>query len=147
RVLVKADYSQLELRIAARVSGDEALLAAYRRGDDVHAQTARKVLGKDDVTAEDRQLAKAVNFGLIYGMSAGGFRPNAQAEYGLALTEEEAREYRAAFFRTYPGLARWHAQVKRRHAPETRTLAGRRRLIPDPPEGTEDERRRRWLAA
>jgi DNA polymerase-1 len=147
RVLVKADYSQLELRIAAKVSGDEALLAAYQRGEDVHTQTARLVLGKEDVSKEDRQLAKALNFGLLYGMSARGFQANARAEYGLDLTEAQAQEYRAAFFRAYPGLARWHDRVKRRHAPETRTLAGRRRLIPDPPRDTDPEKRRRWLSA
>src|SRR5262249_58940528 len=89
RLLVKADYSQLELRIAAKVSGDEALLAAYQRGEDVHTQTARKVLGKADVTADDRQLAKALNFGLLYGMSARGFPPGARAQYGLELNHEQ----------------------------------------------------------
>jgi DNA polymerase-1 len=64
----KADYSQIELRIAAKVSGDKALLEAYQRGEDLHTRTARNVLGIEEVTKQHRQLAKALNFGLLYGM-------------------------------------------------------------------------------
>jgi DNA polymerase-1 len=143
RVLVKADYSQIELRIAAKESGDEALLEAYRQGIDVHRQTAQRVLGKEEVSKEDRQLAKALNFGLLYGMGAKGFRLHARSEYGLDLTDEQALEYRAAFFRIYRGLEAWHRKVKRQKYSETRTLAGRRRLIPHAAaEKTEDEKRR-----
>jgi DNA polymerase-1 len=127
RVLVKADYSQVELRIAAKVSGDRALLAAYQRGDDLHALTARQVLGVAEVTREHRQLAKAVNFGLLYGMGAEGFRRYAKANYGLDLTDDQAAGYREAFFRAYPGLRRWHRSVGNRPR-DTRTLAGRRVL-------------------
>jgi DNA polymerase-1 len=135
RVLVKADYSQIELRIAAKVSGDAALLEAYRRGDDLHSTTARNVLGFEDVTREHRQLAKALNFGLLYGMGAKGFRQYAKGQYGLELTEDEARHYREAFFRSYPGLAAWHRRVRAGKANQTRTLAGRRRLLgPDTPD-------------
>ena len=73
RVLVKADYSQVELRIAAKVSQDEAMLAAYQAGQDLHALTCCHVLGVTEVTKEQRQLAKAINFGLLYGMGARGF--------------------------------------------------------------------------
>jgi DNA polymerase I-like protein with 3'-5' exonuclease and polymerase domains len=126
RVLVKADYSQIELRIAAKVSGDQALLDAYRRGDDLHTITARNVLGIADVTREHRQLAKALNFGLLYGMGGRGFRQYAKGQYGLDLSEAEAHRYRAAFFKSYPGLAAWHHSISQ--APiDTRTLAGRRR--------------------
>jgi DNA polymerase-1 len=131
RVLVKADYSQIELRIAAKVSGDQALLEAYKRGDDLHTLTARSVLGIEEVTREHRQLAKAVNFGLLYGMGARGFRQYAQSQYGVILSEDEAQRYRAAFFKTYPGLVGWHQQVRRQHARETRTLSGRRRILDD----------------
>jgi DNA polymerase-1 len=127
RVLVKADYSQIELRIAAKVSGDKALMDAYKRGEDLHTLTAGQVLGIADVTKEHRQLAKALNFGLLYGMGAKGFRDYARANYGLELTEEQAVQYRAAFFRMYPGLRRWHNSVG--DAPvDTRTLTGRRVL-------------------
>jgi DNA polymerase I-like protein with 3'-5' exonuclease and polymerase domains len=131
RVLVKADYSQIELRIAAKVSGDEALLEAYQRGDDLHTRTARTVLGIEDVSKEHRQLAKALNFGLLYGMGPRGFRQYARSQYGLELSEEEARRYRDAFFKSYPGLAVWHRRVRSRKTGETRTLAGRRRLLND----------------
>jgi DNA polymerase I-like protein with 3'-5' exonuclease and polymerase domains len=125
RVLVKADYSQVELRIAAKVSGDKALIAAYERGEDLHTLTARQVLGIAEVTKEHRQLAKALNFGLLYGMGARGFRDYARSHYGLELTEAQADEYREAFFRGYPGLRRWHRSMG--DAPrDTRTLAGRR---------------------
>jgi DNA polymerase-1 len=129
RVLVKADYSQIELRIAAKVAGEGRMIEAYRRGEDLHALTARQILGKQDVTGADRQLAKAVNFGLLYGMGARGFRVYARSHYGVELTERQAQEYRGAFFAAYPGLARWHAKVGRTgDSPiETRTLAGRRR--------------------
>jgi DNA polymerase-1 len=125
RVLVKADYSQIELRIAAKVSGDKALTAAYERGEDLHTLTARQVLGIAEVTREHRQLAKALNFGLLYGMGAKGFRNYARSHYGLELTEDQAAGYREAFFRAYPGLRRWHRSVG--DAPQdTRTLVGRR---------------------
>jgi DNA polymerase-1 len=131
RVLVKADYSQIELRIAAKVSGDKALFDAYRNREDLHARTARKVLGIRDVTKQHRQLAKALNFGLLYGMGVRGFRQYAKSQYGLNLTEQEAGRYREAFFRSYPGLAAWHRRVRSRRTKETRTLAGRRRLLDD----------------
>jgi DNA polymerase I-like protein with 3'-5' exonuclease and polymerase domains len=130
RVLVKADYSQIELRIAAKVSGDAALLDAYRKGEDLHARTGRAVLGAEEVTKEQRQLAKALNFGLLYGMGAKGFRDYARAQYALELTEAQARGYRDAYFKTYPGLRTWHRRVgtSGRRAVATRTLTGRRRL-------------------
>ena len=74
RTLIKADYSQIELRIAAAMSGDQRMLDAYRGGEDLHRLTAAAILSKpvDDVTKDDRQLAKAMNFGLLYGMGAAG---------------------------------------------------------------------------
>jgi DNA polymerase-1 len=127
RVLVKADYSQVELRIAAKIAADERMVEAYRRGDDLHTLTARTILDKEAVSKGDQQLAKAVNFGLLYGMGARGFRIYARTQYGVELTEQQAQEYRAAFFRAYPGLARWHRSIPK-PAIETRTLMGRRRL-------------------
>jgi DNA polymerase I-like protein with 3'-5' exonuclease and polymerase domains len=129
RVLVKADYSQLQLRIAAKIAGDEAMLAAYARGEDLHTLTARQLTGKADVSKADRQLAKAVNFGLLFGLGAKGLRGYAKGNYGLDLTEEEAARYRGAFFSAYPGLGRWHRKAGNSTASECRTLAGRRRLL------------------
>jgi len=127
RVLVKADYSQIELRIAAKVSGDKALIAAYERGEDLHTQTARQVLGITDVTKQHRQLAKAINFGLLYGMGANAFRSYARTNYGVEMSEAEAQGYREAFFSAYPGLRRWHRSMGERPI-DTRTLARRRVL-------------------
>jgi DNA polymerase-1 len=129
RVLVKADYSQIELRIAAKVAGDRAMLEAYGRGEDLHVLTARRVLGLSEVTKQHRQLAKALNFGLLFGMGAPGFRQYARSNYGVDLTAGQAVEYRAAFFAAYPELAAWHRRVRCEHALETRTVAGRRRLL------------------
>jgi DNA polymerase-1 len=129
RVLVKADYSQIELRIAAKITSDPAMLDAYRQGLDLHTLTARQLLGKQEVTKADRQIAKSANFGLLYGMGAKGYRMYARTNYGLEMTEAEAARYRQAFFAAYPGLARWHAQTRQRRATESRTLAGRRRLF------------------
>jgi DNA polymerase I-like protein with 3'-5' exonuclease and polymerase domains len=129
RVLVKADYSQIELRIAAKIAGDKAMLDAYGRGDDLHKQTAQRVLGVETPTKDQRQIAKSLNFGLLYGMGARGLRTYAKSQYGVEFTEAQAREYRAAFFRAYPGLARWHEQVRRRRDRESRTVADRRRLF------------------
>ena len=130
RVLVKADYSQIELRIAAKITGDKALLTAYQRGDDLHTLTAKSVLGVTDVTKAHRQLAKAVNFGLLYGMGAKVFRIYAKSNYGVDLTEENAGNYRDAFFRTYPGLRKWHRSMGDKPV-DTRTLVGRRVLRVD----------------
>ncbi len=72
RVLVVADYSQIELRIAAKISREERMLAAFANGEDIHTITARSLTGREEVTKQERKLAKAVNFGLLYGMSPGG---------------------------------------------------------------------------
>ncbi len=127
RVLVKADYSQIELRIAAEMAGDQRIRDAYRRGEDLHALTARLVLGKEQVTKEDRQAAKALNFGLIYGMGASTLRQHAASGYGVHLTDAEAHRFREAFFRAYPGLRAWQRSQPEGEI-ETRTPAGRRRL-------------------
>lgn len=141
-VLVKADYSQIELRIAARVADERVMIAAYQEGRDLHTLTAASILGKpaEAVAKADRQLAKAVNFGLLYGMGWRGLKGYAKANYGVGLTDAQAREYRDGFFRAYPGLKAWHrrveAAVKRRAGSgaaavyETLTLGGRRCVLP-----------------
>jgi DNA polymerase-1 len=126
RVLVKADYSQIELRIAAKVSGDAAMLKAYQDGVDLHILTAQRVLKIEDVTKEQRQLAKALNFGLLYGMGAKGFQRYAKSTYHVDLELAQATAYRDAFFNAYPGLRAWHRMVRNTRALETRTLVGRR---------------------
>ena len=136
--LVVADYSQVELRVAAYYANDESMLGAFRAGTDLHAQTAAVVLGKKtaDLTGSDRQLAKAVNFGLLYGQGPKGLVTYARAAYGMELTEEEATDIRTRFFNHYKGLAAWH-KTAWDNAPgltEGRTVLGRRRLLsPDAP--------------
>jgi DNA polymerase-1 len=129
RMLVKADYSQIELRIAAKIANERAMIAAYEQGEDLHILTARRLTGKDEITKEDRQIAKSANFGLLYGMAAEGYRIYAQTNYNVALSPEEAAAYRNAFFTGYPGLLKWHRSVRSSNSTETRTLAGRRRLL------------------
>jgi DNA polymerase-1 len=129
RVLVKADYSQIELRIAARAAGERKMIDAYLRGDDLHTLTARNMTGKTEVNTAERKLAKPVNFGLIYGLGINSLRRKAKADYGLDLSEEDAQRFRGAFFDAYPAIRRWHQRIKRERATETRTLAGRRVLV------------------
>ncbi|MEE4210806.1 MAG: DNA polymerase [Parvularcula sp.] len=134
RKLVCADYSQIELRVAAALAGETRMIEAYKAGADLHRQTAALVLNKDPetVTKDDRQLAKAVNFGLLYGQTAPGLVRYAKTSYGVTLTEQEAERIRRRFFRAYEGLARWHAQTRRLasdNLKETRTRMGRRRLL------------------
>jgi DNA polymerase-1 len=131
RVLIKADYSQLQLRIAAQIADEARMLAAYAQGEDLHTLTARQITGKAEVTKADRQLAKAVNFGLLFGLGAKGLRGYAKSNYGLELSEAQAKQYRSAFFTTYPGLERWHRREGNSRARECRTLAGRRRQLND----------------
>lgn len=143
RVMVIADYSQIELRAAAAIAGEKKMIEAYARGDDLHKLTASAVLGKplQDVTKEDRQLAKAVNFGLLYGQSPKGLARYAQTAYGVTITEEEARMMRRKFFDTYGSLRQWHGLSRvsaEKGVQEIRTISGRRRLIP--PSATEWER-------
>lgn len=134
RALVKADYSQIELRVACRISGDRNMRAVYEAGGDLHTHTARMLLGRDFADAAEkkraRQQAKALNFGLLFGMSAETLQLYARMNYGVELSSEEAAEYRATFFRTYYGLRRWQRDQPD-GAIEARTLTGRRRVKVD----------------
>lgn len=114
-LLVVADYSQVELRLAAAISGDAGMLAAYRGdpGADLHTATARRVLGiTGDVPKEARTRSKAINFGFLYGMGSRSFREYALTAYGLELSNVEAADMRRAFFVAYPGLLAWHQRVR-----------------------------------
>jgi DNA polymerase-1 len=107
------------------------MLSAYTEGRDLHTLTARSLTGKEVVSKDNRKLAKAVNFGLLYGMGAKGLQSYALRSYGVEMGPEEAFLYRRRFFETYPGLKRWHDAERRawqRGHAETRTLTGRRRM-------------------
>jgi len=130
RALVKADYSQIELRLAAKMWDEPAMLETFREGGDVHTTTAKSITGKEKVTKAERKLAKAVNFGLIFGQGAEGLKDYARNNYGVEMTLDEAGAYRTRFFQTYRGIARWHTMDDARLSRgefATRTLAGRRR--------------------
>jgi DNA polymerase-1 len=128
-VLLGADYSQVELRILAHISGDENLLAAFRRGEDIHASTAASILGVpiDQVTPDMRRLAKAINFGLIYGMSDWGLAARTE------LSQDEASDFISKYFAQYPRVQEYLADVKRQAAEQgyVVTLLGRKRYFPE----------------
>ena len=105
RVLVKADYSQIELRIAAKVANEARMMAAYTRRDDLHRLTAQQLTGKQGITKQERQLAKPVNFGLIYGLGTKSLKAKAKAEYHVDMSTEQADEYRRSFFTAWPGIS------------------------------------------
>ncbi|MBV9913327.1 MAG: hypothetical protein JOZ93_12150, partial [Sinobacteraceae bacterium] len=133
RRLVVADYSQVELRVAAMIAGEAGLLAAYRAGRDVHAITAAILLNKrpEDVTKHERQLAKAANFGLLYGQGASGLRNYAASNYGVKISLREASQHRAAWRAAYPAFPRWH---------DTSGFLAQQTLMAETPAG----RWRRW---
>ncbi len=122
--LVAADYSQIELRIMAHLSGDEGMVAAFNDGLDIHKATAAEVVGVeiDEVTTEQRRNAKAINFGLIYGMSAFGLAKN------LGILRGEAQEYIDTYFARYPGVHEYMERIRGSAADDgyVETLFGRR---------------------
>lgn len=137
--LVIADYSQVELRIVAEMSGDERMITAYQQGDDLHQLTASLVAHKamHTVTKSERQAAKAINFGLIYAMSAAGLKSYAKNTYGVEMSDEEAQTFCRRFFEAYQGIANWHERVRKELYTQdtwtTRTLSNRLRFWRDKP--------------
>lgn len=137
-VLVIADYAQIELRVAAHLAPCPALRAVFQAGRDPHRATAATLARKPEaeVTAHERKLAKAVNFGFLFGMGARRFQEYAAANYGLQLDLAAAERAREAFFATFPGIAAWHRKVsalQHRSAREdltVRTALGRRKRFP-----------------
>lgn len=129
RVLVAADYSQVELRIAAAMSGEQGLIEAFQQGEDIHAATAAKVFGValDEVTREQRSQAKAVNFGILYGQGAFGLAEN------LGISRKEAKSIIEAYHAQFAGLEAFTQDcvAKARDAGQAVTLLGRRRPLPD----------------
>jgi DNA polymerase I-like protein with 3'-5' exonuclease and polymerase domains len=115
-VLLDLDYSQVELRVAAFISRSQPMIEAFQRGDDLHRLLAAKIAGKapEDVTSLERKRAKAGNFGLLYGMSPGGFQSYAATAYDVSLTLAEAQAVHSAFFEMWDGMRQWHARAKRR---------------------------------
>ena len=134
-----SDYSQIELRVAAEISKDPVMIKAFKEGKDLHRFTAANIAGKayDAVTKEERQAAKAVNFGLIYAMGVEGLMKYAEASYGVQLTIEEASKFRVNFFNTYKGIKQWQDKISSDRIAESRTLNNRRRLWAEAPKITQ----------
>ncbi len=128
-ILVSADYSQIELRIMAHLSGDAELCDSFRRGEDIHARTAALMFGGEAaaVTSEQRRAAKAINFGIIYGMGAYGLSQQ------LAIDQKQAKEFIERYFQRYPGVRVWLDRTieQARRAGYVETLLGRRRYLPE----------------
>ncbi|UOD49459.1 DNA polymerase I [Orrella daihaiensis] len=127
--LVSADYSQIELRVMAHVSGDQGMREAFANAEDIHRATAAEVFGValNEVTADQRRTAKTINFGLIYGMGAHGLASN------LGITREAAQSYIDRYFTRYPGVAQYMADTKAKAHEQgyVQTVFGRRLWLPD----------------
>ncbi len=127
--ILAADYSQIELRIMAHLSQDQRLRAAFAQGEDVHRATAAEILGVaiDQVTSAQRRAAKAINFGLIYGMSAFGLARQ------LGITRSAAQQYTDRYFQRYPGVKQYMDSTRERARARgyVETLFGRRLYLPD----------------
>ena len=128
-MLLAADYSQIELRIMAHLSDDESLRRAFADGDDIHRATAAEVFGVEPsaVTADQRRAAKAINFGLIYGMSAFGLARQ------LGIERHAAQEYVGRYFGRYPGVREYMERTRAlaRSQGYVETIFGRRLYLPD----------------
>jgi DNA polymerase-1 len=128
-VLISLDYSQIELRIVAHMAGDEAMLNAFRAGQDIHATTAAAIYGVplDAVTKEMRRHSKAINFGLIYGMSAFGLTRSTE------LTLAESQDFVEAYFKQFPGVKKYLDGIRKEAARSgyVETMLGRRRYFPN----------------
>jgi DNA polymerase I len=136
-LLLSADYSQIDLRVLAHLSGDATLVEAFKRGEDIHARTACEVMGiaADKVGAEQRRLAKVINFGIIYGMGP----QRLAAELGIPVAE--ASDYIRRYFDRLPGVRAWFEQTLERGRRDgfVSTMFGRRRYLPElnaPPGGS-----------
>ena len=127
--IVAADYSQIELRIMAHLSGDQGLINAFSQGKDIHRSTAAEIFGVslDEVTSEQRRNAKAINFGLIYGMSAFGLSRQ------LGISRPDAQKYMDLYFQRYPSVQQFMTDIREKAKAQgyVETLFGRRLYLPD----------------
>ncbi|RMA97918.1 bifunctional 3'-5' exonuclease/DNA polymerase [Hydrogenothermus marinus] len=133
--MIVADYSQIELRIAAEYTKDQVMINAFKQGLDLHRFTASLITGKDyeDITKEERQMAKAINFGLIYGISPRSLMEYASSSYGVEISLKEAQIFHEKFFEHYKGFKKWHEETKEKlknhREIEVVSLLGRRMKV------------------
>lgn len=134
-VLIIGDYSQVELRVVAEATNEGVMIEAFKSNTDLHAFTASKVLGKEIqyVTREERQAAKAINFGLIYGMGPAGLVKYAKESFNTDISEDKAAMFIVTFFETYPGIKAWHNNANKSKADGAKTVGGRIRKWDSPP--------------
>jgi DNA polymerase-1 len=125
-LLLSADYSQIELRLLAHMSGDASLVEAFTQGEDIHSNTARRLFG-EPVTPDSRRRAKTVNFGILYGMSSYSLSQS------LGVTASESKEVIDRYFATYPGIEPFFSSIldEARKTGMVRTISGRIRRIPE----------------
>ncbi|QDH92765.1 DNA polymerase I [Microbacterium phage Sinatra] len=109
---IEVDFSQLELRVAAVMSGDREMLRLFETGEDIHTYMAKRLVRSDDITKEHRSLAKGVNFGFLYGMHAKHFANYLFENYGVKITPKEAEAFREEFFATFAGLQPWYRKQR-----------------------------------
>jgi DNA polymerase I len=131
-VFIESDYVAIEMRIAAWFARDPRMLGVFRNGQDIHGETAERVLGD----RQARQPAKPINFGCLYGSGSERLRITARTKFGIEFTPEQAKEYHTQLFNTYPNLRRWHQAARDLSSELTygATVYGRRRWAnPDDP--------------
>jgi len=123
-----ADYSQVELRIAAEISKDTRMINAYANNEDLHKLTAALITNTpiNDITKNQRQAAKAVNFGLVFGMGSKGLQAYSHDIYNISISLEQADMFRNQFFKAYSGIKKWHDHLKANPPSVARSLTGRR---------------------
>lgn len=128
-IMFAADYSQIELRVLAHIANDEKLISAFQKGEDIHTQTAMDVfhVDKESVTSDMRRQAKAVNFGIVYGISDFGLSQN------LGITRKEAKQFIERYFDSYPGVKAYMDDIvqEAKHKGYVTTLMNRRRYLPE----------------
>ncbi|KJP85464.1 hypothetical protein AK88_04903 [Plasmodium fragile] len=131
-IFIIADFKQIELKIAAEITNDDIMLKAYNNNIDLHTLTASIITKKAiaDINKEDRHIAKAINFGLIYGMNYVNLKNYANTYYNLNMSLDQCLYFYNSFFEHYKGIYRWHNQIKQMRALEYSTLSNRKVIFP-----------------
>ena len=128
KCFIIADYSQIELRVAAEITKDQRMIEAYKNNEDLHKLTASIITNTPiaDITKKQRQSAKAVNFGLIFGMGSNGLKAYSQDTYNITISIDEADNFRYQYFKTYTAIKAWHNRMKSHPPTSARSITNRR---------------------
>ena len=122
-VFVDCDYSQIELRVAAQISGDIEMINGFKNNEDLQIKTAQMIFDKSDISKEERQIAKTCNFGLIYGMSANGLKARLKETCDKDVTIREAEKFKKRFLKLYKGIKKWQLNTSKKS--KISTLGGK----------------------